>query len=81
MKSAKLIVMRLADMVMVHPDMAIMECEQCGVEVGVYPSGQMAMKMYPGGMELVCSVCNPPAPDTPPVPGALDEPAQSKRRQ
>lgn len=76
-----LIVMRYADMTVVHPDMAIDKCARCGHEVGVYPSGQMTMKMYPGTVELVCSVCKPPPPGTPLAPGALDEPMQSRRKQ
>jgi hypothetical protein len=81
MKRTTLIVMRLADMTRVHPDQIIEKCSRCGHDVGVYPSGQRVMKLYPGGIDLVCSVCKPPEGRVELAPGALAEPAQSKRKQ
>jgi hypothetical protein len=56
---ASLVVMRLADMGVVHPgqdnDRA---CSMCGEPVGIYPSGQAVLKAYPT-LKIVCSICLP----------------------
>ena len=52
----ELIVMRLADMTKFHPDQITAKCHGCGHDVAVYPSGQKAMRQYPG-IKLMCQVC------------------------
>lgn len=52
-----LVVMRLASMYKVHPRTDFSHnCERCKKAVGIYPSGQQAMRDHPG-IEIVCHVC------------------------
>lgn len=74
-----IIVMRLADMHRVHPDQISGVCNRCGQSVGIYPSGQAAIKQAPD-LEIVCSVCHPPGDAPVLAPGALFEPFESKPR-
>lgn len=55
--SARLVVMRLVDMHKMHPlqDSSKL-CDLCGAPVGIYPSGQAAIRADPT-IEIVCSVC------------------------
>ena len=79
--SAELIVMRLSDMIRVHPEQITARCSKCNEEVGVYPSGQRVMAMIPDTV-LVCSVCKgPSAASAPLAPGAEFEPFESKRKE
>ena len=57
MPPIRLVVMRLVDMYKVHPEQVTMDCAVCGEKVGVYPSGQKAMRLHPGPVEVVCQVC------------------------
>lgn len=77
----ELIVVRLKDIIRVHPDQITARCSKCNEEVGVYPSGQNAMKNVPN-LVLVCSVCKGPFDvfSTPLAPGAEREPFESVRR-
>jgi hypothetical protein len=52
----RLITMRLADMFKVHPEQVTRECALCGEPVGVYPSGQKALREHPT-VEIICQVC------------------------
>jgi hypothetical protein len=55
--SARLVVMRLIDMQKMHPQQDSSKvCALCGQPVGIYPSGQAAIKTEPT-IEIVCSVC------------------------
>jgi hypothetical protein len=55
--SARLVVMRLIDMHKMHPSQDNSKvCALCGKPVGIYPSGQLALKANPR-MEIACSVC------------------------
>jgi hypothetical protein len=55
--SARLVVMRLIDMHKMHPQQDNSKvCALCGEPVGVYPSGQAAIRTEPT-MEIVCSIC------------------------
>lgn len=76
----QLIVMRLADMVVVHPDQIEAQCSKCGETVAVYPSGQEVMRRFPD-VELICQVCKTPGEGARLAPGAEHEPFQSKRKQ
>jgi hypothetical protein len=52
-----LVTMRIADMTRMHPaqdDSHV--CGECGHPVGLYPSGQAALRKYPA-MKILCSVC------------------------
>lgn len=52
-----LVTMRIADMTRMHPaqdDSHV--CAECGHPVGLYPSGQAALRKYPS-MKILCSVC------------------------
>lgn len=71
-------VMRLADMHRVHPNQITSKCARCKEDVGIYPSGQLAMKKYPD-LEIVCAVCEPPSSESASIlaPGALMEPFES----
>lgn len=75
-----LIAMRLADMRRVHPEQVVGRCADCGHEVGIYPSGQNALKTYPG-MRVVCQICHPPGTRSELAPGALLEPLQSVEKK
>ena len=81
MKRTPLIVMRLKDMVRVHPQQVESKCERCGEVVAIYPSGQKLLRIYPGKIEVVCNVCRPGADATILAPGAELEPFESKRKQ
>lgn len=76
----ELIVMRLADMHVVHPKQITARCSRCGHDVGVYPSGQRVMREIPR-VKLVCQVCKMPEPYAKLAPGAREERAQSVRKQ
>lgn len=53
-----LVVMRLDDMRRQHPDQDNSRfCSECGQKVGIYPSGQKALKAHPE-MTVICSVCS-----------------------
>lgn len=73
-----LIVMRLADMVRVHPRQITGRCERCGETVAIYPSGQNAMKQIPD-LEIVCEKCQSPGPLAVLAPGAESEPFESRK--
>jgi hypothetical protein len=52
-----LVTMRLAEMARMHPaqdDTHV--CSRCGHPVGVYPSGQAALRKWPE-MKILCSHC------------------------
>lgn len=56
-----LICMRLANMHRVHPQQVEDKCRRCGEVIGIYPSGQLAMKMAAEAgdtMVLECEVCS-----------------------
>ena len=54
-----LICTRLGDMTVMHPEQVEKICTKCGHVVGVYPTGQRAIRDYPD-MKVVCSVCVDP---------------------
>lgn len=76
-----LICTRLKDMWKVHPDQVASRCSKCGETVGVYPSGQSALKQHPK-MAIVCAVCAAkdirPGDEAEPA-GSWDEVAQEMR--
>ena len=76
----ELIVMRLADMKVVHPDQITGKCATCGHAVGIYPSGQNVIKQHPD-TKLTCQVCKTPGRLSALAPGAELEPFQSVRKQ
>jgi hypothetical protein len=78
-KKIELIVMRLNDMAMVHPDQITSTCSQCGEVVAVFPSGQAVMRQYPDTV-LLCQVCRQPGKHAKLAPGAAQEPLQSRRK-
>jgi hypothetical protein len=74
-----LICMRHADMARVHPGQDNTRfCSHCGARVGIYPSGQRALKRD-STLRIVCQVCAETLPPAPSVlaPGALTEPFES----
>jgi DNA-directed RNA polymerase subunit RPC12/RpoP len=75
-----LITMRLADMRRVHPNQITGKCSRCGEEVGIYPSGQEALKKHKD-LRIVCHICRP-WDGTPEklAPGAFEERWESKER-
>jgi hypothetical protein len=74
-----LLVMRLDEMLRVHPDQIEDVCDRCGHVVGIFPSGQMVINHYDGDIEIVCSHCQSPAGFVA-APGAWMEQFQSVRR-
>lgn len=53
-----LVVMRLADMHKAHPAQDNTRvCGRCGEPVGIYPSGQRALRQYPG-LAIICLECS-----------------------
>lgn len=56
-KPDALVTMRIADMTRMHPaqdDTHV--CGECGVPVGIYPSGLSALRKWPA-MKVICSIC------------------------
>jgi ribosomal protein L40E len=52
-----LIVMRLTQMHRIHPNQDESRiCSQCGARVGIYPSGQAALKEHPN-IKIICLEC------------------------
>lgn len=52
-----LVAMRLADMFRVHPAQDNSHvCSECGERVGIYPTGQKALRDHPGA-KVVCVAC------------------------
>jgi hypothetical protein len=80
-KPRTLVVMRLDDMLLVHPDQDnSRNCSKCREPVGVYPSGQAVLARHPDTV-ITCQICAGPIdPSTPLAPGAREEPFQSRRR-
>ena|SRR5258708_7447289 len=54
----KLICIRLAEMLRVHPDQITEHCPECGEEVGIYPSGQRALREHAGNIDIICNHCD-----------------------
>lgn len=77
-----LLVMRLADMMFVHPEMDDGHlCSICSEQVGIYPSGQAVIRRYGAKrVDIICSQCRPPGVTGVLAPGALFEPLQSKQK-
>jgi hypothetical protein len=81
-KEPRLIAMRHADMLVVHPNQDnTRTCSQCGEQVGIYPSGQKILARHPDTI-IKCQICAG-AMSGPAIlaPGALEEPFQSRRRE
>ena len=56
-KAMKLVANRLAQMFRVHPQQDNSKvCSECKERVGVYPTGQRALKKNPN-ITIICSVC------------------------
>jgi hypothetical protein len=56
----ELVVMRLINMTVVHPQQDnSRRCSKCLHQVGIYPSGQAALRRYPD-MPIVCTECTTP---------------------
>jgi hypothetical protein len=56
-KPDALVTMRLAHMAKMHPaqdDSHV--CAECGHAVGIYPSGQRALRQWPH-LKIICAVC------------------------
>jgi hypothetical protein len=51
-----LVCTRLIDMTVTHPQQTQELCSKCQHIVGVYPTGQRAIKKYPQ-MKILCSLC------------------------
>lgn len=63
MTKPMLVVMRLEDMWRRHPRQDNSRvCSKCGEKVGIYPSGQSALKADPT-LAIVCNVCSEPRGD------------------
>ena len=83
--SIELIVMRLADVVRVHPQItsgglgrkARINCCRCGEAVGVNPSGQRVLQEN-YNVEVICQVCKAPPDVIPLTPGVGVESFESK---
>jgi hypothetical protein len=80
----RLIVMRHDDMPRVHPNQDnTRTCSVCKARVGIYPSGQAALKRDPT-LKIICTVCDALRPHPGPTalaPGALHEPFESVRKK
>lgn len=81
-KQIELIVMRITDMIFVHPDQDNTRvCATCGKQVGIYPSGQAVLATDPT-IRITCNVCHisaGPVSFTRLAPGAELEPYMSRR--
>lgn len=80
-----LIVMRTADMRLVHPQTDFShKCSLCAAEVGIYPSGQkLIRKLGKRQVRIVCNQCVSPSVTltAQPAPGAMGEVGESVRRE
>lgn len=75
-----LVAMRLANMMIGHPDMTTdHRCSRCGAVLGLYPSGQRVLAKYGKRVDLVCHVCHGPPVNGIPAPGAVREMRESRR--
>jgi hypothetical protein len=76
---ALLICTRLEDMTLNHPEQTNELCSKCQHAVGVYPTGQRAIRDYPS-MQIVCSKCVDPFEEgsTTYSVGSIDEIVQEK---
>ena len=77
---AEAVTMRLADMTKVHPAQdSSRVCAGCGQRVGIYPSGQRALRQWPK-MKVICARCAAALPPGENLPAAsLEEIAQEGR--
>jgi hypothetical protein len=78
-----LVAMRLANMRVMHPDQdSSRVCGSCGHAVGIYPSGVRVLATFPKA-RIICDVCYRPSSKDRGwlAPGALDEFAESRRKQ
>ena len=57
MEPITLVCMRLNDMWKLHPEQVTMECVLCKAAIGVYPSGQKALRLTPGPIRVICTHC------------------------
>jgi hypothetical protein len=79
-----LVVMRLDQMHRVHPDQDSSKvCSVCGEPVGIYPSGQTALRAHPN-IKIICFECTRKQEDieNPPLAipaGSIEEIAQEIR--
>jgi hypothetical protein len=72
-----LIVMRLANMHRVHPRQDNTRvCGLCNEQVGIYPSGQRALREYEG-LRIVCDECRDQSAFMLLAPGAREERTES----
>jgi hypothetical protein len=56
-KPVALVTMRIADMTRMHPAQDDTHaCGECGHAVGIYPSGQSALRKWPE-MKIICNHC------------------------
>lgn len=79
----RLLCMRLADMVRVHPRMdTTHRCARCKHTVGLYPSGQDVLRKHRNNVEIVCQQCmtGDEGKDAGPAPGAVQEVTESTWR-
>lgn len=62
-RKAELLVMRLDDMWMQHPNQDNSRtCDTCGATVGIYPDGQDIIKKFgKENVKLTCQVCKLPS--------------------
>jgi hypothetical protein len=79
LRPIELVVMRLSDMALVHPQQDDSRvCSKCGEPVGIYPSSQAVLARRPDAV-ITCQICSGPlGPSAVLAPGALDEPFQSQ---
>jgi hypothetical protein len=83
MSKVALCVMRLADMILTHPDMdTTHQCTRCGEAVGIYPSGQRILREVET-VEIICQRCITEAETRTarPAPGALAEAVRRFRQR
>lgn len=74
-----LLVMRLSDMLLVHPEQNNDHvCAECHEPVGIYPSGQAVLQRYQN-VKIACQRCQALTANSVPAPGALAERGQSIR--
>jgi hypothetical protein len=80
-----LLVMRLEDMGVRHPDQDDTHvCSECEEKVGIYPSGQAVLEKYPN-IKIICSRCAEITVmdifESEPAPGAIQEALEGRRRK
>jgi hypothetical protein len=75
-----LICMREGEMFMRHPAQIRGRCSNCQAVVGIYPSGQTALWVYPD-LKIICQRCADPNMRAMLAPGSIEDAIEALERR